>query len=136
MHRVVIGLILVLSLSFSVQAEVKRELVMEMLEVTEAKKNHDFMVQSYINHFTKNPKLNTEEFKTYFNEAISWDSLIEPMILIYIESYTEKELQAIIDFFGSEVGQSFIKKSPEVMEKSTAIMMASIEKAMSHLQKK
>jgi hypothetical protein len=136
MHKVVIGLILVLGLSFSVQAEVKRELVMEMLEVTEAKKNHNLMVQSYINHFTKNPKLNTEEFKTYFNEAISWDSLIEPMILIYIESYTEKELQAIIDFFGSDVGQSFIKKSPEVMEKSTAIMMANIEKAMAHLQQK
>lgn len=136
MHKVLVGLILVLCFSFSVQAEVKRELVMEMLEVTEAKKNHDLMVQSYINHFTKNPKLNTEEFKTYFNEAISWDSLIEPMILIYIESYTEKELQAIIDFFGSEVGQSFIKKSPEVMEKSTAIMMASIEKAMAHIQPK
>jgi len=136
MYKVIIGLILVLGISFSAQAEVKRELVMEMLKVTEAKKNHDLMVQSYIQHFTKNPKFNTEEFKTYFQEAISWDSLIEPMILVYIESYTEKELQAIIDFFGSEVGRSFIKKSPEVMEKSTAIMMANIEKAMVHLQSK
>jgi hypothetical protein len=136
MHKVIIGLILIIGFSFNTHAGVKRDLVMEMLEVTEAKKNHDLMVQSYIQHFTKNPKLNTEKFKTYFNEAISWDSLIEPMIVIYIESYTEEELQAIIGFFGSDIGQSFIKKAPEVMQKSTEIMMASIEKAMSHLESK
>lgn len=92
------------------------------------------IIESYIQHFSKNPKLNTKDFKNYFNEALSWDSLIEPLIAIYIESYTEKELQAIIDFFGSEVGQSFIKKAPEVNQKSTAIIMASIEKAMAHLE--
>jgi hypothetical protein len=58
------------------------------------------------------------------------------MITIYRESYTEEELQAIIDFFGSEIGQSFIKKAPEVMQKSTGIIVANIEKAMVHLEQK
>jgi len=136
MKTKVIILLLFISCSFSALADEKRHLVLRMLEVTEAKKNHELMIQSYINEFSKNPVMNTDEFKAYFKEALGWESLIEPMTSIYIESYTEEELKAIVGFFESPIGQSFIKKSPAVNQKSTKIIMSNIQKAMSHLQPK
>ena len=129
-------ILLILSCSFSAIADEKRGLVLKMLEVTEAKKNHDIVIQTYIERFSENPVMNTDIFRTYFKEAMAWDGLIEPMISIYVESYTEEELRAITKFFGSPIGKSFISKSPEVNQKSTALMMARIQKAMSHLQPK
>ena len=126
----------ILSCSISAMAGEKRNLVIKMLEVTEAKKNHELVIQSYVERFSENPVMNTDEFKTYFQEAMAWDELIEPMMSIYVESYTEEELQAIVKFFGSPIGKSFIKKSPEVNQKATAVMMANIQKALSHLQPK
>ncbi len=137
MKKVIILFAILMASSFSVfaeQGDEKRDLVLEMLEVTEAKKNHELVVESYIANFSSNPSLNNDQFKNYFREAMSWDALIEPMIAIYVESYTVEELQAIVDFFGSPIGQSFVKKSPEVNQKATAVIMNNIQQAMSTLQ--
>jgi len=135
MKTKIIAFIFILVLPFSVIADKKRDLVLKMLEVTEAKKNHDVMIKSYIDSFSKDPVMDTDEFKLYFKEALSWDSLIEPIILIYSETYTNEELRAVNSFYGSEIGKSFIKKMPEITTKSSVVIMDNIKKALSHLKK-
>ncbi|MCE0559424.1 DUF2059 domain-containing protein [Motilimonas sp. E26] len=127
-------IVILLSTSFSAFADEKMDLVLQMLQVTEAKKNHELVIDSYITNFSKNPAMDNDQFKNYFRQAMSWDALIDPMTKIYMESYTTEELQALVDFFGSPIGQSFIKKSPEVNQKSVAVMSENIQKAMSILQ--
>ncbi|WP_434341106.1 DUF2059 domain-containing protein [Motilimonas cestriensis] len=127
-------IVILLSTSFSAFADEKMDLVLQMLQVTEAKKNHELVIDSYITNFSKNPAMDNDQFKNYFRQAMSWDALIDPMTKIYMESYTTEELQALVDFFGSPIGQSFIKKSPEVNQKSVAVMSENIQKAMSTLQ--
>ena len=129
-------ILLILFSSFSAMSGEKRELVLEMLEVTEARKNHETMIQTYLDQFSENPITNTDEFRAYFKEALAWNELLEPTISIYLESYTEEELRAIIQFFESPIGQSFVTKAPEVNKKCTAVMMTNIQKALHHLEPK
>src|SRR5262245_38110178 len=102
--------LLLLLPAYSALADDKRDLVLQLLEVTEAKKNHEITVQSYVEQFSKNPITDTPEFRAYFAEVMSWNGLLEPTIEIYRETYTEEELRGIIEFFRSPVGRSFSRK--------------------------
>lgn len=126
--------VLFLTLSTSVLAADKRGLVLEMLEVTQAKKNHELMIDAYIKQFSNKPVMATKNFEKYFREAMSWGLLVEPMIKIYEETYTAEELKTINQFYSSPIGQSFIAKSPEVNEKSSVVIMNNIQGALKKIQ--
>ena len=106
---------------------------MTLLEVSKAKHNHELMVEAYIKQFSGNPITATPEFEEYFREAMSWDALIGPVIDIYEQAYTVDELKAINQFLSSPVGQSFVAKAPEVNEKTSAIFVENMQKAMRHI---
>ena len=42
---------------------------------------------------------------------------------VYIDTYTEEELDAILTFYKSPAGKSLIQKMPEVMQRSMPVMM-------------
>ena len=111
----------------------KHDLVLEMLEATNAKQNHELMVDTYIKQLAGNPIAAAPGFEKYFREAMAWEALIGPTTKIYEESYTVDELKAITEFFSSPIGKSFIAKSPEVTEKITAVLIANMQKALKHL---
>ncbi|MCU7932468.1 MAG: DUF2059 domain-containing protein [Candidatus Thiodiazotropha sp. (ex Codakia rugifera)] len=114
----------------------KRELVLELLDVTQAQQNHEVLLSSYEEQFKSNPIMNAPEFRTYFREAMSWEGLVEPTIDIYEKTYTEEEVQGLINFYKSRIGSAYIKKMPEVNKQCSEIMMQRIEKAMHHIQPK
>lgn len=114
----------------------KRELVLELLDVMHAKENHTAVLQSYETQFSNNPVTNTPDFRNYFREAMSWDGLFEPTVEIYEKTYTEVELQGLINFYKGPIGAAFIKKMPDVNKQCSELMMQRIEKAMNHLQPK
>lgn len=124
---------LCLALATSAYGGEKHDLVLEMLEVTNAKQNHELMINAYMKQLAGNPATATPEFERYFREAMSWDTLIGPTTKIYEESYTVDELKAITEFFSSPIGQSFIAKAPEVNEKSSAVLVENMQKALRHL---
>ncbi|WP_158271576.1 DUF2059 domain-containing protein [Pseudomonas sp. HMWF032] len=111
----------------------KNDLILEMLEITNAKQNHELMIDAYIKQFAENPATATPEFEKYFREAMAWDTLIGPTTKVYEESYTVDELKAINKFFSSPIGKSFIAKAPEVNEKTSAILVENMQKALRHL---
>jgi len=49
---------------------------------------------------------------------------------VYTDTYTEEELDGILAFYKSPIGNAFIQKMPEVMQRSMPVMM----KMMSDLQ--
>ena len=114
----------------------KRELILELLDVTQAQKNHEIMLTSYEKQFKSNPVTSTPEFAAYFREAMSWEGLVEPTIDIYESTYTEEEIQGLINFYKSPIGIAYIKKMPEVNKQCSVIMMQRVNQAMHHLQPK
>ena len=64
------------------------------------------------------------------NQKIGWKALEPDFITLYASTYTEEELDGIITFYKSPVGQKMMEKTPELMAKSTQIA----QQKMSELQ--
>jgi hypothetical protein len=64
------------------------------------------------------------------NQKIGWKALEPDFISLYASTYTEEELDGIIAFYKSPVGQKMMEKTPELMSKSTQIT----QQKMSELQ--
>lgn len=55
------------------------------------------------------------------NQKLGWKALEPDFITLYASTYTEEELDGIIGFYKSPVGQKMLEKTPELMTKSTEI---------------
>lgn len=51
-------------------------------------------------------------------QYMSWDSMKPAMIKAYDDSYSESDIDALIAFFKSPVGQTYLAKSPVIAAKS------------------
>jgi hypothetical protein len=51
-------------------------------------------------------------------DMTSWERLKPGMIAIYDEEYTDEQLDAILAFFTSPIGQQYLTKSPELQKKA------------------
>lgn len=52
---------------------------------------------------------------------MSWDKLKGPYIELYATTFTAEELQGLVDFYKSPVGQAFIRKQPDLMKKTMVL---------------
>jgi hypothetical protein len=72
-------------------------------------------------------------------KLFSWETIKPTFIQIYSEVFTEEELQGMIDFFKSPVGQKWIAKQPQLqaatMQKMQAIMMEAQPKLQEAIKK-
>ena len=55
------------------------------------------------------------------NKRLGWKALEPDFISLYASTYTEEELDGIIGFYKSPVGQTMLEKTPELMTKSTEL---------------
>lgn len=55
------------------------------------------------------------------NDKLGWKALEPDFISLYASTYTEEELDGILAFYKSPVGQKMIDKTPELTAKSTEI---------------
>jgi len=123
--------LLLISFSLNAFAESKRNLALEILVVTKAKENHELTINTYVNNFKKNPNFNNAKFTEAMQQTMGWEVLKEPMIKIMEETYTENELKGLLRFMKSDVGKSYIKKSPYVNTQMVNIISKNIKSAMS-----
>ena len=55
------------------------------------------------------------------DQKIGWKALKPDFINLYASTYTEEELDGIVGFYKSPIGQKMIEKTPELTTKSTQI---------------
>jgi hypothetical protein len=65
---------------------------------------------------------------------LSWDKLKPGMVKIYDDTYTEEELDAMLVFFKSPAGQSYITKSQTVAAKSRDLAEGQVKELSSEFQ--
>ncbi|SMF52564.1 DUF2059 domain-containing protein [Pseudobacteriovorax antillogorgiicola] len=65
--------------------------------------------------------------KDVMKKYIAWEKWERSFYEIYAESFTANELQALIDFQKSEVGQAMVEKTPEITAKVMQTMGAGIQ---------
>lgn len=54
-------------------------------------------------------------------KRLGWKALEPDFITLYATTYTEEELDGIIGFYKSPIGQKMLQKTPELMTKSTEL---------------
>lgn len=76
-----------------------------------------------------------QKIMDFLSQEMSWDKLKTDYISIYAETFSEEEIQGLIDFYKSPIGQKFIEKQPELMERSMRISQKQMMALMPKLKK-
>ncbi|MFH0908729.1 MAG: DUF2059 domain-containing protein [bacterium] len=67
-------------------------------------------------------------------KEMEWDTIKKDYIALYATTFTEDELQGVIDFYTSPVGKAFVKKQPELMKKSMELNQTKMAEIMPKIQ--
>jgi hypothetical protein len=70
--------------------------------------------------------------------SLSMDSLKPIIVKVYVDTYTDEELDGIIAFYSSPAGQAFVTKGPQLMQRSIQLMqqqMAGLEPQLEQASK-
>ena|SRR3989338_2623320 len=70
------------------------------------------------------------------SDDFSYESMRPDIITVYAEVFTEQELQGLIDFYSSEIGQSFVKKTPQMTARLMELSQKRMQKVMQKSQLK
>lgn len=148
-HIVLIGISLCASSSFAAQAtdqQVQKLLqtmnIDEILQQTMQQIRPQLDQQAYetVKYIVKNDQLSPQE-QVIANELsdqmyaqskkiTAWDNLQPIYQKIYKDVYSAEEVQAQIDFYSTTIGQSILKKSPQIAQESMKIMNSQLASIM------
>lgn len=62
------------------------------------------------------------EFASVLREELAWAKVKPIYVGIYRESFTQEEIDGMLAFYKSPVGQAFVRKMPQVMQRSGQVM--------------
>lgn len=72
--------------------------------------------------------------KKFFDKHMSWDAVKSEMIALYAKEFTTEELQEMVKFYKSPVGQKMAEKTPILTAKSMDIGMRRLQANQAELQ--
>lgn len=67
-------------------------------------------------------------------KELSWENIKDDYITLYADVFTEKEIKGLIQFYESPEGQAFVKKQPELNQKSMLLSQKLMMKIIPQLQ--
>jgi hypothetical protein len=110
--------------------------VEQLLEMTETRQLHEATMQevtkmvdeSTARIMNRIPPEKQDKFKkvmlqldTIIKEEMIWDNMKDQYIQIYMETFTQQEIDDLVAFYKTPSGRSFIKKQPLVIQRTLAI---------------
>ncbi|MBT6179732.1 MAG: DUF2059 domain-containing protein [Deltaproteobacteria bacterium] len=78
---------------------------------------------------------NREALQAFFKKYVGWAALKDDFIQIYVEAFSEKELQDLIAFYKTPTGQKAITVVPSLMQKGAQIGQSRVQKHLPELLK-
>jgi hypothetical protein len=121
--------------------------VEELMELTEVSKMMDVMYSQITSMFNNLPKQmgisdkekplfekHMDKVATLLKSEMNWEKFKSPMIDIYTKRFTEQEIQGLIKFYRSELGQTTIKKMPLIMQDSMLVSQEILKDFMPKVQ--
>lgn len=112
----------------------QRALAEEMLEVSQASsvldnmsKQVDAMFAQTVQqmNLTEDKQAEAEKYQqrlnTIMKEELSWDKLKGQFVDVYVDVFSEEELEELVAFYKSPLGQKLIVKMPQLMQESMGL---------------
>ena len=123
----------------------------DLLEVTRARDTVDTMLtqldgvmKASMQQATEGQELNqaqrdlmdqmSTEFIALFKDEMAWDKLEPGVLDVYRASFTQVEVDGMLDFYRSDVGKAVIAKMPVVMQNSMQISQGRLGAIMPRMQ--
>jgi hypothetical protein len=107
-----IGCFLLSVFSYS---QTKHDKIKELISLSGAFKISKGFEKQAIEHYKKQYAHVPDSAWESIEPKLSIDNLIEKVIGFYENKFTEKEIDGLLTFYQSELGQKFIKNSPDIM---------------------
>ena len=74
------------------------------------------------------------QMRAFFKKYVSWESLKEDFISLYIKAFTEREIKELLAFYQTPTGRKALKQLPVLMEQGSKIGMERVQSHLSELQ--
>ena len=71
--------------------------------------------------FLKNGIINYNKVTGVLNKELSWKTLKDEYIKLYMKTFNEEEMKVIIDFYKTSAGKKLLNKIPELIDGSMQI---------------
>lgn len=101
-----------------------REAIETLLEIADMEEiSRESLDQMAALHMQQDPRLGPYEdtLKKFYGKYMSWESLKEDFIAIYMEEFSEDEIRELIAFYKTPAGRKAIKKMPDLMARCARI---------------
>ncbi len=150
MRRAVLVVLVLFCLPFAAAADdaSRRQLAEQFLTVNKVKEQVELMYQKVEEIIVsqleaadipaereKNIKAMQKISRDILYAGLSWESLKEEYVGLYAETFTEEELEGIIEFSKSPLGIKMAEKSPILMHRSMEIGRQHAQQVMPEVQK-
>jgi len=96
----------------------KLEKIYSLFELTKIKGEADETVDFLIDYFKQLAPNLPEGYIEGMRSEFSSDDYLSKLAEIYDKTYSEQELQSLIDFFGSDIGRKWVEKLPDISDQS------------------
>ena len=102
----------------------------QLLELSGSKNQFMMAVSQMIDQFRQNPQMSGDLSTTFWDEfeaetkATAYEDLEPKLIQVYVDNYTEAELDHQIAYYEDPTTQELLKKQPVVMQQSMSIGQA------------
>ena len=83
--------------------------------------------QASVDHFTT-------RVDGILKQSLSMDTLKPVFLKVYMDTYTEEELDGIIAFYNSPAGKAFVAKTPQLMQRSIQLMQQQVSEVQPQIE--
>ena len=115
-----------------------RQQVETLFQLTQMEKKIQESVESVVQlQLRQNPQLaqHKETVFDFFAKNIGWPALKDDITAMYINTFSEKELEEINAFYITPTGQKVINALPELVQQRNQLAMQRLQKNIGELQK-
>jgi uncharacterized protein len=130
----------------------KRESVEKLLVVTEVEKlltsmqqQIDGVMKNAMNEAFRGQQMTPEaaalserlqkKLMANFRSELSWEKMKDLYIRVYSETFTQEEIDGLLEFYVSPAGKAFVAKMPMVMQKTMSLMQERMAPMMENTQR-
>lgn len=109
-------------------ARAKRELVVELLQVTQARQQAEEMLATML-------AMLPEDVQETMGQAFRPDEMVREVIPVYEKYLTMEDLRALLAFYRSPVGQKLVRIQPQLTKDAMIVMKAYAERRIQEILK-
>ncbi len=115
-----------------------RQAVEELLQVTNMEKVLKTSIDTALEvQMRANPRLTPyrDVMRKFFEKYMSWSSLKEDFIKLYMNEFSEEEVKQLTAFYRTPIGKKTLEKLPQLMMQGSKIGTERVQSHLDELQK-